>query len=233
MTKTDFASALLIARQQGRAAIQALAEAHLPLVAALVRRFPPGLHEREELYQQGCIGLMKALLRFDPAKGTAFATYAVPVILGEMRQLSRLNAPIHIPRPEQELRRRIRRCNDTLSLSLGREATVNELASAMRMDASELMLLMEDVPVTSSDAPVSDGSPLSDSIADPDDWVSSAVLLGVIDGLADQDRTLLRLRCMEGLTQAETARRLGLTQVQVSRREMLLRRQLRAIWYGT
>lgn len=233
MTLTDFTSALLAARQQGRAAMQALAEAHLPLVAALVRRFPPGLHEREELYQQGCIGLMKALLRFDPAMGTTFATYAVPVILGEMRQLSRLNAPIHIPRPEMELRRRIRRSYDALSIALGREATVNELASAMRMDASELMLLMEAVPVASSDAPVSDGSPLSDSIADPHDWVSSVELLAVIEGMEDQDRALLRLRCLEGLTQAETARRLGLTQVQVSRREMLLRRRLRAIWYGT
>ena len=142
MTQPDFRRAFIIAREGGKAAMQAFAEDHLPLVAALVRRFPPGHHEAEELYQQGCIGLMKALARYQPEKGVAFSTYAVPVILGEMRMLSRQNAPIHIPRPERELRSRVRRTTENLSSALGREPTVDELATALRMDAADLMLLM-------------------------------------------------------------------------------------------
>lgn len=214
-------------------AMAALAEDHLPLVAAMVRRFPPGMYEREELYQQGCVGLMKALLRYDPDSGTAFSTYAVPLILGEMRQLSRLNAPIHIPRPERETRQRIRRMYSALSVALQREPNVTELSNALRMDASELMLMMEDVSVDSSDEHAEDQHALSETIADKDDWQTRIELRDLIDHLPDQDRQLMLLRHIHGFSQAKTACTLGLTQVQVSRREAVLRRQLKEAWYGT
>lgn len=233
MSTTDFPAALIAARQQDHAALQALALQHLPLVMALTKRFPPGQYDREELYQQGCVGLMKALQRYDPGRGVSFATYAVPVILGEMRQLRRLNRPIHVPRPEEELRMRIRRCALERSASLGREATVQEIASALAMDARELMLHMEEIDVASWDAPCETGSSLADALADPTDWLTRLELRTLVEQLPPQDRTLMELRYLQGLTQAETARRLGLTQVQISRREMLLRRQLRRIWYGT
>ena len=78
----DFSAALSAARMQGRQAMQELAEDHLPLVAAMVRRFPWHAREREELYQQGCVGLMKALARYDPSMGPSFSTYAAAMILG-------------------------------------------------------------------------------------------------------------------------------------------------------
>ena len=233
MTQTDFRRAFLIAREGGKAAMQAFAEDHLPLVAALVRRFPPGQYETEELYQQGCIGLMKALARYQPDLGVAFSTYAVPVILGEMRMLSRQNAPIHIPRPERELRIRIRRMTESLSAALGREPTVDELATALRMDAADLMLLMEEISVSSTGAAPEDGSPLADTLSDDDDWLSRMELRDLIGRLPERDRQLMLLRCRDGLSQRETARQLGMTQIQVSRREAVLRRQLRAEWYGT
>lgn len=233
MNRQTFACMLLEARQHGRAALQALAEQHLPLVASLVRRFPPGLYEPEELYQQGCIGLMKALLRFRPEMGTAFATYAVPLILGEMRQLSRMCAPLHVPRPEAELRSRIRNAALALSGSLGREATVQEIAEALRMPPAELMLHMEETSVSSCDAPGPEGTPLAESIADPGDWITAVELRDILAQLPSTDRALLSLRHAEGLSQAETGRRLGLTQVQVSRREKVLHRQLRNAWYST
>lgn len=212
---------------------QALAEDHLPLVAALVRRFPPGLHEPEELYQQGCIGLMKALARYRPECGAAFSTYAVPLILGEMRMLSRQYAPIHIPRPEREQRRRIRRMTVQLTSALCREPTITELANALRMEPTELLLLLDEVTVASTEASSDDGSPLSDVIADNDDWLSRVELRDLISRLPDIDRRLLTLRHIDGLSQAATAQRLGMTQVQVSRRETVLHRQLRQAWYGT
>ena len=233
MTQPDFRRAFIIAREGGKAAMQAFAEDHLPLVAALVRRFPPGHHEAEELYQQGCIGLMKALARYQPEKGVAFSTYAVPVILGEMRMLSRQNAPIHIPRPERELRSRVRRMTESLSSALGREPTVDELATALRMDAADLILLMEEISVSSTDAAPEDGSPLADTLSDDDDWLSRMELRDLIGRLPERDRQLMLLRCRDGLSQTETARQLGMTQVQVSRREAVLRRQLRDEWYGT
>ena len=233
MTQPDFRRAFTIAREGGKAAMQTFAEDHLPLVAALVRRFPPGQYETEELYQQGCIGLMKALARYQPDLGVAFSTYAVPVILGEMRMLSRQNAPIHIPRPERELRSRIRRMTESLSAALGREPTVDELATALRMDAADLMLLMEEVSVASTDAVPVDGSPLAETLPAEDDWLARMELRDLIGRLPERDRQLMLLRCRDGFSQTETARQLGMTQIQVSRREAVLRRQLRAEWYGT
>lgn len=213
--------------------VRALAEDHLPLVAALVRRFPPGLHEPEELYQQGCIGLMKALARYRPECGTAFSTYAVPLILGEMRLLSRQYAPIHIPRPEREQRQRIRRMTSQLTATLSREPTINELAAALRMDPTDLLFLLDDVTVSSTEASSDDGSPLIEALADEDDWLSRMELRDLIAQLPERDRQLLTLRHIEGLSQAATAHRLGMTQIQVSRREAVLRRQLHDAWYGT
>ncbi len=232
MTQPDARCAFLIARQGGRAAMQAFAENHLPLVAAMVKRFPPGLYEPEELYQQGCIGLMKALARFQPEAGTAFSTYAVPMILGEMRMLSRQYAPIHIPRPERELRQRIRRASDTLARNLGREPTVTELAAALRTDPADLMLLTDNVSVASTDAESSAGTPLSDIVPDNDDWLSRLELRDLLNRLPEKDRRMMCMRYLEGLSQAETAQHLGMTQLQVSRREAVLRRQLRNAWFG-
>ena len=232
MTYPDFRRAFMAAREQGRFAMQAFAEDHLPLVAAMVRRFPPGLYEPEELYQQGCIGLMKALARYRPDTGTAFSTYAVPLILGEMRMLARQYAPVHIPRPEREARSRMHRASEILASSLGREPTVQELASALRMDACDLLLMMEEISVASTDA-AGDGDPLSATLPDSDDWLTRLELRDLLSRLPEKDRRLMQLRHLEGLSQAETARRLGMTQVQVSRREIILRRQLRREWYGT
>ncbi len=218
------------ARLEGREAMQALAENHLPLVAAMVRRFPGGWREKEELYQQGCVGLMKAIARYDPCVGAAFSTYASAMILGEMRMLTRLEAPVHVPRRDRELRSRIRRAQSTLTASLGREPTIQELSSLLRVDPSELVLSMEEISVTSMDAPNERGSSFADILPDSDDWMNRILLKDLITRLPQQDRQLLLLRFRFGLSQAETARRLGMTQVQVSRREMLLKAQLRQEW---
>lgn len=228
-TKSEsFAAQLLCARLQGKEALQALAENHLPLVAAMVRRFPAGFHEREELYQQGCIGLMKALARFDPAFGTAFSTYAAAMILGEMRALCRLDAPIHVPRGQRELRSRIRRAQDQLTSHLGREPTLPEIAALLRMEPAELTLAMEQISVTSADT--QSGQTLVELLPDRSDWETRLLLRDLLARLPQQDQRLLMLRLRLGKTQAETARALGMTQVQVSRREHAIKQQLRQAW---
>ena len=209
---------------------KALAEDHLPLVAAMVRRFPRYGREREELYQQGCVGLMKALARYDASLGTAFSTYAAAMILGEMRMLSRLEMPVHVPRRDRELRSRIRRAETLLTAHLGREPTVQELSKALKVDPSELVLSMEEISVTSIDASTPTGTPMAELLPDRDDWMNRLFLRDMIARLPESDRKLLLLRFRYGLSQTETARRLGMTQVQVSRREMQIKAQLKKEW---
>lgn len=209
---------------------KALAENHLPLVAAMVRRFPQYEREREELYQQGCVGLMKALARYDASLGTAFSTYAAAMILGEMRMLSRLDMPVHIPRRDRELRGRIRKTESMLAVHLGREPTVQELAKALKVDPAELVLSMEEVSVTSMDAPTPGGIQMAELLPDQDDWMSRLLMRDLISHLPIRDRKLLLLRYRYGLSQTETAKRLGMTQVQVSRREMQIKAQLKKEW---
>lgn len=217
----SFPEELIRARQDDPEALQRLAEEHLPLVGMLTRRFPSPL-PKDELYQQGVVGLMKALRRFDPARGVAFSTYAAAMILGEMRMLSRQNAPLHIPRPEAELRRRIRHAQDVLTAALHREPTVTELAEALHMDAAELPLHIEEITVTSTDG--EEGAPI---LPDPEDWQMRIELRDILSRLPETDRQLILLRHRAGLTQAQAGQRLGLTQMQVSRREAIIRTLLR------
>lgn len=222
----DFTTAPTHAREEGKLALQELAEDHLPLVAAMVQRFPWHYKEKEELYQQGCLGLMKALARFDPTYGVRFSTYAAAMILGEMRMLCRLDAPIHIPRSDRELRSRIRKAESQLTTHLGRNPTVQELASLLRMDPSELILAMEQIQVTST----ASSRTLLDLLPDQDDWMNRLLMRDMIERLSAFDQRLLLLRFRFGKTQAETARTLGISQVQVSRKEMALKQQLRQAW---
>lgn len=218
-----FAAELNHARASGPEAMQALAEKHLPLVGMVVRRFPPSPLHREELYQQGVIGLMKALKQFDPARGTAFSTYAAALILGEMRILQRQAAPIHIPRTELDLRRRIRQREEVLCKREGRSPTVTELAEDMQMEPAELMLHMEDISVSSTDTESPGGQPLANILPDPEDWQKRIELRDILSRLPEQDQQLILLRHRAGLTQAEAGQRLGMTQMQVSRREKIIR----------
>ena len=226
MTTADFAHALAQARQEGGAALQALAERHLPLVGLALRRYPDTGQDREELYQQGVIGLMKALRGFDPSRGTAFSTYAVTMILGEMRMLRRLDAPVHIPQRDAALFRQIRQAQDVLTARLHRDPTITELAKELNMDAAELTL-HTDVQMTSTDALTDSGTPLSDLLPDPEDWQTRLELRDVLSRLPEMDQRLILLRHRMGLTQTEAGRRLGMTQMQVSRREQIIRTLLR------
>lgn len=223
----DFTQELLDARTAGTAALQALAEKHLPLVRAMTKRFPASGASREELFQQGVIGLMKALQRYDPSRGTSFSTYAAALILGEMRMLRRLDAPIHIPRTETELRRRIRQAEAALTAELQREPTVTELAAALDMDAAELMLHMDEVTVASTDAQSEGGSALMDVLPDPEDWQKRIEMRDVLARLPEKDQQLILLRHRVGLTQTQAGQRLGMTQIQVSRREAIIRTLLK------
>lgn len=233
MTQEAFAKALTEARREGGNTLDALVEQHLPLVRMLAKRIAWHGVDREELFQQGCIGLITAVRRFDPERGVAFSTYAAPLILGEMRALCRADGSVHIPRMDREKKARIHHAQSALFQRLGREPTVTELAEALGMEPSELTLLMENVTVSSLDAcSGEEGEPLADRIADQGNpWLERLMLEDLFSRLPHEDQTLLTLRFRDGLSQAEAARRMGVHQSYISRHESALTTRLKRLWY--
>ena len=198
------------------------AEAHLGLVHLCANRFRERGIEYEELYSAGCLGLVKAANAFDPARGVCFSTYAVPVILGEIRRLFREGGSIHVGRRLQELGMRAGRIAEQLRQQNGCEPTVRQIADALGISETETAeVLCAAQPVASLTAETDDGENCMDiPVPSPENRIQEHLALEqVLTLLDDHDRRLLRLRYHENLTQSQTAERLGMTQVQVSRRE--------------
>ena len=206
------------------------AESYLWLVLVLLRRFPHKSCDTEDLYQQGCLGLMKAISRYDPSYGTSFRAYAASMIIGEMRMLSRISAPIHVPRTDREIRIRLKRAINLLTGQLFRSPTIDELAMLMKMEPTDLAMLMEEVSVISADTETESGSDMWEYLPASDQWVNMIELRDIIQHLPVQDQQLLHYRYFEGLSQTETAKRLMMTQIQVSRRERVLQKILYDEW---
>lgn len=198
------------------------AEAHLGLVRLCANRFRERGIEYEELYSAGCLGLVKAANAFDPERGVCFSTYAVPVILGEIRRLFREGGSIRIGRRLQELSLRANRIAAKLRQQNGAEPTVRQIADALGISESETAEALCAVqPVSSLTAETDDGEVCMDiPVPSPETQIQEHLALEqVLSLLNDRDRELIRLRYTENMTQTAAAARLGMTQVQVSRRE--------------
>ena len=207
------------------------AEAHLGLVHLCAKRFRERGIEYEELYSAGCLGLVKAANAFDPARGVCFSTYAVPVILGEIRRLFREGGSVHIGRRLQELSFRANRIVEELRQKNGTEPTVRQIAQALGVSEAETTeALCAAQPVSSLTAETDDGEIIADiPVPSPETRIQEHLALEQVLTLLDaRDRELIRLRYRENQTQSETAARLGMTQVQVSRREKKILLFLRA-----
>lgn len=197
-----------------------LVEDNLGLVGALARRFIGKGIEYEDLYSAGSLGLCKAAKRFDETKGFAFSTYAVPVILGEIKALFRDGGAVKVSRSVKELSVKITKITATYSAENGRSPTVSELSLVLNVSPEQITEALNaaqpTVSLTADDAenefdiPTEDHSELVDlrlSLAD------------AIKQLEENDRKLIILRYYGNKTQQETAKLLGISQVQVSRRE--------------
>ncbi len=198
------------------------AEAHLGLVRLCANRFRERGIEYEELYSAGCLGLVKAANAFDPERGVCFSTYAVPVILGEIRRLFREGGSIRIGRRLQELSLRANRIAAQLRQQNGAEPTVRQIADALGISEAETAeALCAAQPVSSLTAETDDGEVCTDiPVPSPETQIQEHLALEqVLALLDDRDRELIRLRYTENMTQTAAAARLGMTQVQVSRRE--------------
>ncbi len=195
---------------------------NMGLVHACAHRFQGRGIEYEDLFQAGCMGLIKATDAFDPERGVRFSTYAVPVILGEMRRLFRDGGTVKVSRTLKELSLKVLREKERLAVFLGREPTVGEIARSLQLEVPAVVeALSAAAPAISLTGSEEDGAPQIDlPVESPEEKLAESISLRqVLDQLEEKDRMLIRLRYFAGKTQVETAAALGMTQVQVSRRE--------------
>ncbi|MBQ6718233.1 MAG: sigma-70 family RNA polymerase sigma factor [Clostridia bacterium] len=206
-------------------------ESNLPLVHSLCKRFVGRGIEYDDLYQAGCVGLVKAADGFDETRGLCFSTYAVPVILGEIRRLFRDGGTVKVSRSLKELSLKLTRVKSQLELKLSREPTVSELAAELGVTPEEVT-----EAISASQATVSltyegeDGVCETDvAVAGPEDLLTNKLLLQrAFKHLDDTEQQIIHCRYFEYLTQNETAKRLNMSQVQVSRAEKKILLKLRA-----
>ena len=200
------------------------AEENLGLVHLCANRFRGRGIEYDDLYSAGCIGLLKAVKAFDCGRGVKFSTYAVPVILGEIKRLFRDGGAIRVSRSLKELSMRLQRlCEDFRQREM-REPTIAELSQLSgesEADVSEALCVSQ--PLLSLTSGDDDEGQTDIPTESPDESITDLLALRQIMAQLDpNDRALLELRYFKGLTQSKTAKALGMTQVQVSRREKKL-----------
>ena len=211
-----------------REARQKLIEGNLRLVLSVIQRFSGRGENPDDLFQVGCVGLLKAINNFDPDLEVKFSTYGVPMICGEIRRYLRDNSPIRVSRSVRDTAYRVLQCKERLMVELGREATVEELAKAMDLPMATVCEAMDAVsaPVSLYEPVRSDsGDPLlvMDQISDPkandDRWLEELALRDALAALGEREKHILSLRYYDGKTQVEVANAIGISQAQVSRLE--------------
>ncbi len=187
--------------------------------------------EYEDLFQAGCIGLIKAVDGFDESRGFLFSTYAVPVILGEMKRIFRDDGTVSVSRSLKEKGRRINFEKEKFIKKYDREPTVKELALILGYDEFEtVQAITASMPVISiSGGDTENENGFDIPVESHETEVSTAIALyQVMDELDERDKEIIKLRYYSGLTQTVIAERLGMTQVQISRREKAILKQMRS-----
>ncbi|MGN0485957.1 MAG: sigma-70 family RNA polymerase sigma factor [Acutalibacteraceae bacterium] len=192
------------------------------LVHSCANKFRGRGVEYDDLFQAGCVGLIKAADHFDESRGFAFSTYAVPVILGEIKRIFRDGGTLKIGRSLKEKSRHAMKVKDELAMELGREPTISELAEKLGIEVSAAAeLVTVSMPIISLTAEDEKGTVQIDVPTEaPEEAISERLALrSIVSSLEERDRRLIELRYFKGLTQVKTAEELGMSQVQVSRRE--------------
>lgn len=205
-----------------------LVEDNLGLVYSCANRFKGRGAEYEDLVQAGCVGLIKAADNFDETRGFSFSTYAVPVILGEIKRIFRDSGTVKVGRAVKEKSRTVMKHKEEIAVKLGREPTLSELSENLGIEQTEVaMLLNASMPAVSLTA-CDDEFQLDIPVESHENEISDLLALRqVVDSLEERDRIMIEMRFYGGLTQAKTANKLGMTQVQVSRREKVVLEQMR------
>lgn len=201
---------------------------NLRLVLSVIQRFSNRGENADDLFQVGCIGLMKALDNFDTSHNVRFSTYAVPMIIGEIRRYLRDNNAIRVSRSLRDTAYKALQARDRLAAASGKEPTLSELAKELDLPREEVVFALEAIqdPVSLFEPVYNDGGDavfIMDQVKDEKEadalWLEGIALKEAMHRLSDRERRILRLRFFEGRTQMEVAGEIGISQAQVSRLE--------------
>ena len=206
---------------------EALVEGNLKLVLSVVQRFAGRGENPDDLFQVGCIGLIKAIDNFDTTHDVKFSTYAVPMIIGEIRRYLRDSNVLRVSRSIKDTAYRVMQAKERLTAANQREPTVEEIAAELEIAKEDVVLALESIvdPISLSEPVFSDGGDtiyVMDQIGDSDDdrnWLDEIVCRQAIRDLSDREKRILSMRFLSGRTQMEVAQEIGISQAQVSRLE--------------
>ena len=215
-------------RQGDDRAREQLIEGNLRLVLSVIQKFVGRGENPDDLFQVGCIGLLKAVKNFDETKMVRFSTYGVPMIAGEIRRYLRDNSSIRVSRSVRDTAYRVLQCKEKMISEQQKEPTMEEIAEKLEIPVEDVIFAMDAItaPVSLFEPVYSDGSdPLTvmDQVKDmkntDDKWLESIALREAISHLASREKHILAMRFFDGKTQMEVANEVGISQAQVSRLE--------------
>ena len=216
------------AKEGDTAAREKLIEGNLRLVLSVIQRFDKRGESPDDLFQVGCVGLIKAITNFDPTKNVRFSTYGVPMIAGEVRRYLRDNSAIRVSRSIRDVAYRVLQCKEMLINKWGREPSTEELAKELSLPVADVGEALDAVcaPISLHDPVYADGGdPLTvmDQVSDgkntEEGWMEHIALQSAFSRLNPREKQILRLRFYDGKTQMEVANMVGISQAQVSRLE--------------
>ena len=228
LSQSEMEQLLRRSKKGDEQARQELIEGNLRLVLSVIQRFEKRGESPDDLFQVGCIGLIKAISNFDPDKQVRFSTYGVPMIAGEVRRYLRDNSAIRVSRSIRDVAYRVLQCKEALITTLGRDPTLEEIAKELELPPEDVSQALDAVsaPVSLYDPVYSDGGdPLTvmDQVRDTkntdEQWMEHITLRNAFASLGDREKQILSLRFVGGKTQMEVASSLGISQAQVSRLE--------------
>ena len=214
-------------KKEAENAREKLINGNLRLVLSVVQRFSNRGENMDDLFQVGCIGLIKAIDHFDTTQGVRFSTYGVPMIIGEIRRYLRDNNSIRVSRSLRDIAYKAMQVKEQITIKNGRDATVSEISNELGIKREEVVVALEaiTVPVSLYDPVFSDGADtiyVMDQIGDKNDdnnWLEEIALKQAIEDLNEREKKILTLRFFLGKTQMEVASKIGISQAQVSRLE--------------
>ena len=200
---------------------------NLKLVLSVIQRFTNRGENLDDLFQVGCIGLMKAIDNFNPDLEVRFSTYGVPMIIGEIRRYLRDNNSVRVSRSMRDTAYKAMQMKEKMTAEQGKEPSVNEIANALEIRREDVVLALEAIvePVSLYEPVFSDGNDtiyVMDQVGDKNDdsnWLDEIALKEAISDLSDREKRILSMRFFQGKTQMEVAGEIGISQAQVSRLE--------------
>ena len=228
LSQTEMNALLRRAKEGDERAREKLIEGNLRLVLSVIQRFEKRGESPDDLFQVGCIGLMKAIANFDPTKNVRFSTYGVPMIAGEVRRYLRDNSAIRVSRSIRDVAYRVLQCKEAMMTQLGREPSIDEIAKQLELPGEDVAEALDAVcaPISLYDPVYAEGGdPLTvmDQVRDTKNtesqWLEHITLQNAFNALGKREKEILSLRFYDGKTQMEVADIVGISQAQVSRLE--------------